>query len=81
MIKIVMGSIMLIVAVSRGLAIPTYLNKLGLMSITTSTDTLLTQASFIIMCIALSTGALIILGSMWKATRAERTLKESYAKA
>ena len=31
MIKIVMGSIMLIVAVSRGLAIPKYLAKLGLM--------------------------------------------------
>jgi uncharacterized protein len=81
MIKIVMGSIMLIVAVSRGLAIPTYLNQLGLMTISKSMDTFLTRVSFISMCIALSTGALIILGSMWKATRAERTARERYAEA
>ncbi len=33
MIKVVMGSIMLVVAVSRALAIPKYLTKLGLMSV------------------------------------------------
>ncbi len=81
MIKIVMGSIMLVVAVSRGLAIPTYLNQLGVMAISESMDTLLTRASFISMCIALIIGAMIILGSMWKATRADRALRESYAKA
>jgi uncharacterized protein len=81
MIKVVMGSIMLIVAVSRGLAIPTYLNQLGVMTISSSMDTLLTRVSFISMCFALMVGALIILGSMWKATRAERQLKESYAEA
>jgi hypothetical protein len=81
MIKIVMGSIMLVVAVSRGLAIPTYLNKLGLMTISSSMDVLLTRISFITMCIALMLGALIILGSMWKATRSERTARESYSEA
>jgi uncharacterized protein len=81
MIKIVMGSIMLVVAVSRGLAIPTYLNKLGLMTISSSMDVFLNRVSFITMCIALMLGALIILGSMWKATRSERTARESYSEA
>jgi hypothetical protein len=32
------------------------------------------------MCLALAVGAFIILGSMWKASRAESSLRESYAK-
>jgi len=71
MIKVVMGTIMLIVAVSRGLAVPKYLKELGFISMQESTITILMTASFIIMCIALGIGALIILGSMWKAKRAE----------
>jgi uncharacterized membrane protein YfcA len=72
MIKIVMGTIMLIVAVSRGLAMPKYLNQLGLISLDNSTISILSTTSFISMCFALAVGALIILGSMWKASRAER---------
>jgi hypothetical protein len=34
---------------------------------------LLTKASFILMCVALSTGAVIILGAMWKGKRAAST--------
>lgn len=71
MIKIVMGSIMLIVAVSRGLAVPVYLNDLGAISLSGTMVAWLKGVSFIIMCIALGVGALIILGSMWKAKRAE----------
>ncbi len=75
-IKIVMGAIMLIVAVSRGLAVPKYLKQLGVISMQESTISLLMSASFIIMCIALAIGALIILGSMWQTKRKEA---EAYA--
>jgi uncharacterized membrane protein YfcA len=70
MIKIVMGSIMLIVAVSRGLAIPKYLTQLNVLTMKEEIIAVLIKASFIIMCLALSTGAVIILGAMWKGRRA-----------
>lgn len=70
MIKIVMGTIMLIVALSRGLAIPKYLTELGVIAMPSATISLLMTASFITMCIALGTGAVIILGAMWRAKRA-----------
>jgi uncharacterized membrane protein YfcA len=70
MIKIVMGSIMLIVAVSRGLAMPKYMTQLNLLAMKTESTALLTKASFVLMCVALSTGAVIILGAMWKGRRA-----------
>jgi len=75
MIKVVMGTIMIIVAVSRGLAVPQYLKELGFISLSSSTESFLSAASFIIMCIALAIGAIIILGSMWKAKRAETAKK------
>jgi uncharacterized protein len=78
MIKVVMGTIMLIVAVSRGLAIPKYLTQLGLMSLQQSTVSWLSTLSFISMCIALAIGSVIILGSMWKARNA---LNVDYVKA
>ena len=80
MIKVVMGSIMLVVAVSRGLAIPKYLKELDLMTVGDSTVKVLMSASFLSMCFALGMGALIILGAMWKAKRAE-TAKEAAAVA
>lgn len=66
MIKVVMGTIMIIVAVSRALAVPQYLNELGVISIAKSTISVLDVTSFVIMCVALAIGAVIILGSMWK---------------
>jgi uncharacterized membrane protein YfcA len=81
MIKIVMGTIMLLVAISRGLAIPKYLNQLGLVSMKTGDIDLMTKISFIIMCFALLTGALIILGSMWKARSPRFATAESVGKA
>ena len=69
MIKIVMGTIMLIVAVSRGLAIPKYLDQLGVISVGHGTLTLLGAISFVSMCLALLTGSVIILVSMWRAKR------------
>jgi uncharacterized membrane protein YfcA len=82
MIKIVMGSIMLIVAVSRGLAVPKYLAQLGLMRIAPDTVALMDKASFAIMCAALALGAVIILGAMFKARRAmARQADEAYGQA
>ncbi len=81
MIKIVMGSIMLIVAVSRAFAIPNYLNQLGVISIGKDTVTLLGAISFISMCLALLTGSVIILVSMWRAKRSGYTPAKALAEA
>lgn len=72
LIKVVMGTIMLMVAVSRAMAIPTYLAELQLVSIHKSTTGFLMACSFVTMCVALLVGAVIILGAMWKAKREER---------
>jgi uncharacterized membrane protein YfcA len=66
MIKVVMGMIMLVVALSRGLAIPKYLAELGVISWSGKTTDLLMTVSFATMCLALAVGAVIILGSMVK---------------
>lgn len=66
-IKIVMGTIMLIVAVSRGLAIPTYLRDLELLAFSDSIAGLLRKGSFAFMCLALAVGAVIIIGAMVRA--------------
>jgi hypothetical protein len=69
--------------VSRGLAIPGYLKKLGITHINEGTIDILGKVSFISMSIALLVGAAIILGSMWKASRASRVeyqVEEGYAK-
>jgi len=81
MIKIVMGSIMLIVAVSRALAVPKYLAQLGLMDIDPGLVAIMDKASFVIMCAALALGALIILGSMYKARRASARAQEAFGQA
>lgn len=81
MIKIVMGSIMLIVAVSRAFAIPKYLNQLGITSVDPAVVGILDKVSFATMCFALATGAVIILASMWKASRAAASLESSYAES
>jgi hypothetical protein len=71
MIKMVMATIMLIVAVSRGLALPTYLVKLNVMELQESTISLLKTVSFSSMCLALLVGSVIILGSMWMGRKAQ----------
>ena len=71
MIKMVMATIMLIVAVSRGMAMPTYLTKLGIMNVGPETLALLNKVSFGSMCLALLVGSGIILGSMWVGRRAQ----------
>jgi len=71
MIKMVMATIMLIVAVSRGLAMPTYLTKLGFMNVGPETLSLMNTVSFASMCLALLIGSGIILGSMWVGRRTQ----------
>lgn len=75
-IKIVMGTIMLIVAVSRCFALPQYLQELGVLSWDPSLVRILAQASFGFMILALLIGAAIILGSLWKGIQASKGLKE-----
>jgi uncharacterized membrane protein YfcA len=69
MIKIVMGTIMLMVAVSRTLAIPKYISQLKLIELSESSIKLMSNLSFGIMCLSLLTGAAIILFSMWKGNK------------
>ncbi len=79
LIKYVMATIMLIVAVSRGLAIPKYLNDLSVLHWSADTTSLLTKASFVSMCIALLVGAGIILNAMFKGRRAEMLEQQQQA--
>lgn len=74
MIKYVMATIMLIVAVSRFFAIPKYLNELHVTSIADGSVATMTQLSFGIMCFALLVGATIILVSLFKARSSERAI-------
>jgi uncharacterized membrane protein YfcA len=73
MIKLVMGSIMVIVLFSRALMVPVYMAQLKLMpAIDPGTVKLLKNTSFAIMIFALGLGAFIILKAMWEGRRAER---------
>lgn len=76
MIKLVMSTIMLVVSVSRGFAIPVYLKQLGAMDLAGGTVTFLQNISFITMCAALGIGGVIILGSMIKRRREISAEKE-----
>jgi uncharacterized protein len=73
MIKVVMGTIMVIVLFSRALMVPVYLSQLGLISPMSAEITkLLKNTSFAIMIFALALGAFIVLKAMWQGRRAER---------
>jgi hypothetical protein len=74
MIKYVMGTIMLIVAVSRFFAIPKYLNDLQITSISADSVVMMTRISFSVMCFALLTGATIILVSLFRARSLEKAV-------
>ncbi|MFZ5642726.1 MAG: sulfite exporter TauE/SafE family protein [Bacillota bacterium] len=69
MIKLVMSSIMLVVAVSRGFAIPVYLKQLGIIELAGGTAVMLNNISFVTMCASLALGGVIIIGSMLKRKR------------
>jgi uncharacterized membrane protein YfcA len=67
MIKLVTATIMLIVAVSRGLVVPVYLSELGLVALSDTAAGILKGTSFVFMVGALLTGAIIIVGAMLRA--------------
>lgn len=74
MIKYVMATIMLIVAVSRFLAMPKYMNELHITSFGDGNVVTMSQISFGVMCLALLIGASIILVSLFKARSLERAV-------
>jgi len=74
MIKYVMATIMLIVAVSRFFAIPRYLNELQVTSLSPGSVVIMNQLSFGIMCFALLVGAGIILVNLFKARSLEKSM-------
>jgi hypothetical protein len=69
MIKVVMATVMLIVAVSRALVLPVYLTQLGLASVDPAAMKMLERTSFGFMVLALAAGALIIVGAMLRSYR------------
>ena len=69
MIKVVMATVMLIVAVSRALVLPVYLTQLGLASVDPGLMKMLERTSFAFMVLALAAGAFIIVGAMLRSYR------------
>jgi uncharacterized membrane protein YfcA len=69
MIKVVMATIMLIVAVSRAIVVPVYLSQLGQWALEPATAEILKKVSFVFMVAALAAGAIIILGAMVRGHR------------
>ncbi len=80
MIKMVMGVIMVLVLVSRAIAIPVYLSELGLI---TTLDPPLTNAlkniSFVVLIGALGTGAAIVFSALWQGIHLHRRELEMVA--
>lgn len=75
MIKIVMGTIMVIVLFSRGLMVPVYCSQLGIISpLADTTVKMLKSMSFSIMILALFTGAFIVLKALWKGLKEEKRI-------
>ncbi len=75
MVKLVMGTIMIIVLFSRGLMVPVYSGQLGLISpLGDTTVKILKNVSFSIMILALFAGAFIILNALWTGLKKERRL-------
>ena len=73
LIKVVMGVIMVLVLLSRGIVIPVYLAELKIIgALGPTTVTALNGVSFAIMILALASGAFIILAALAKGIRAER---------
>ncbi|MBI1811044.1 MAG: sulfite exporter TauE/SafE family protein [Nitrospirae bacterium] len=81
MIKMVMGVIMVIVLFSRALMVPVYLSQLGLIQpLSEGIITLLKNTSFIIMILALFSGAFIVIKSIWSGLMAERKMSKEVLK-
>ncbi|MBI4697460.1 MAG: sulfite exporter TauE/SafE family protein [Nitrospirae bacterium] len=73
MIKVVMGTIMVIVLFSRALMVPVYMSQLHLINeISAESAKILKNLSFGIMILALVLGAFIVLKAMWQGRREEQ---------
>lgn len=67
MVKVVMGVIMILVLLSRGIVIPVYLSSLGYIGeLGTTTAKILEGVSFTLLIAALAIGAIIILYALWQ---------------
>lgn len=80
LIKVVMATIMLIVAASRALVVPVYLHRLGQFELASATAAALQYASFALLVLALCTGGIVIAVAMVRGYRAP-ALKSSGALA
>lgn len=80
-IKVVMATTMLIVAVSRGVKVPVYLTKLEIISSSPNTISLLDAISFWIMVAALVVAGTIIIGAMIKGMARARAGDENASEA
>jgi uncharacterized membrane protein YfcA len=80
-IKLVMASVMLIVAVSRGAKIPVYLQDLGWTTLSPAVQTVLNSISFWALVAALGTAGIIISGAMIKGMARAKTEKKEIAVA
>jgi uncharacterized membrane protein YfcA len=77
-VKVVMGAVMLIVAVSRGAKVPVYLSDLGFISVSPGASSILNEISFWALVAALATAGVIITGAMVKGMiRAKAEEKEA----
>jgi hypothetical protein len=77
MVKFVMSTIMLIVAVSRAVAIPKYLTQLQIISVDPGYLKVMDTVSYLSMLFALGVGSIIILGAIFKGIRAEKAAAKS----
>lgn len=75
MIKLVMGTIMVIVLLSRALMVPVYSSQLGIIPpIGEMTVKILKNVSFTVMVLALFIGAFIVLKALWRGIREEKRI-------
>lgn len=82
MIKMVMGVIMILVLLSRGIMIPVYLANLDVIEhFSSRVSKVLENLSFATLILALATGGLIILTALWRGRRAHEEAEAMAAAA
>jgi uncharacterized membrane protein YfcA len=80
-IRLVTGTIIILCVLSRLIAVPSYLNKLGWLSLDPSWDNTFNLASKIILFCAGSSGAAIILWNVIRAARQRRRIRQRLIEA
>ena len=80
MVKLVMGTIMVLVLLSRGLMIPIYLAELNYISpIEKSIADFVSNASFVMLIAALLVGGVIVLYALWSGHREHKLEQQASA--